>query len=179
MWELFLKQVDLCGFFSQLETKAGIFMKGLPCKTDLWKPPITHIFSNILHDSSIVQSEPTTEEDNLALLECFHKGWLHADKSCSSKTVYIFASPLHQMFMEWKLQDYTPIIPFESNSILQLALKVIAGFSPRLLSTEQRISSGSIQQPAEAQYQDEFYHCCHMYSNGSLITFPEYGTQKG
>jgi hypothetical protein len=178
-WELFSKQVDLCGFFSQLETKAGIFMKGLPRKTDLRKPPIAHIFSNVLRDSSIVRSEPTTEEDDPALLECFRKGWLHADKSRGSKTVYIFASPLHQMFVEWKLQDYATIIPFESNSILQLALEVIAGFSPRLLSAERRIGSGSIQRPAEAQYQDEFYRCCHMYSNGSLITFPEYGTQKG
>jgi hypothetical protein len=145
MWELFLKQVDLCGFFSQLETKAGIFIKGLPHETDLWKPPITHIFSNVLRESSIVRSEPATKEDDLALLECFCKGWLHADKSRDSKTVYIFALPLYQMFMEWKLQDYATIIPFESNSILQLALQVIARFSPRLLSAEQRISSGSIQ----------------------------------
>jgi hypothetical protein len=120
-------------------------MKGLPRKTDLQKPPIAHIFSNILRESSIVRSEPTTEEYDPALLECFHKGWLHANESRDSKTVYIFASPLHQMFVEWKLQDYAPIIPFESNSILQLMLKVIAAFSLCLLSAKWRISSGSIQ----------------------------------
>jgi len=32
---------------------------------------------------------------------------------------------------------------------------------------------------AEAQYQDEFYRCCHTHSNGSLVTFPEFGTAKG
>ena len=74
-----------------------------------------------------------------------------------------------------------PTIPFESNSILQLALEVIAGFSPRLLSAERiqrRIGSGCIQQPLEAQYQDKLYRCCYAYLNGSLVTLPEYCTTK-
>ena len=49
-----------------------------------------------------------------------------------------------------------------------------------MLSTTRRVSSGGyVQRPPEAQYQDEFYRCCHILSNGSLVTFPEYGTAKG
>ena len=178
-WESFSKQVDLRDFFSLLDTNASIFKRGLPRNIDLQKPPIAHIFSDVLREGSIVRSETATEEDAPALLECFRKGWLHADKPRDGQTVYVFPSPLHQMFVEWKLQDFVPTIPFESNSILQLALEVIAGFSPRLLSAERRIGSGCIQRPPEVRYQDEFYRCCHVYSNGSLVTFPEYGTQKG
>jgi hypothetical protein len=135
---------------------------------------------NLLRESSIVRSEPAIEADAPALLQCFRKGWLHADKSRDGKKkVYVFASPLHQMFMEWKLQDNVPTILFESNSILQLALEVIAGFSPRLLSAERRIGSGCIQRPLEAQYQDKFYRYCYAYLNESLATLPEYCTTKG
>ena len=49
-----------------------------------------------------------------------------------------------------------------------------------MLSTTRRVSSGGyVQRPPEAQYQDEFYRCCHTLSNGSLVTFPEFGTAKG
>jgi len=65
------------------------------------------------------------------------------------------------------------------SSVLQLALKVIAGFSPHLLSAERRIGPGCIQRPPEAQYQDEFYRSCHAFSHGSLLTLPEYGTAEG
>ena len=65
------------------------------------------------------------------------------------------------------------------SSVLQLALKVIAGFSPHLLSAERRIGPGCIQRPPEAQYQDEFYRSCHAFSHGSLLTLSEYGTTEG
>ena len=49
-----------------------------------------------------------------------------------------------------------------------------------MLSTERRVSiAGDVQRPPEAQYQDEFYRCCHLYSQGSLIAFPEFGTAEG
>jgi len=61
----------------------------------------------------------------------------------------------------------------------QFVVDVICKFSPGLLSAERRIGPGCIQRPPEAQYQDEFYRCCHISSNGSLVTFPESGTAKG
>jgi hypothetical protein len=56
-----------------------------------------------------------------------------------------------------------------SSKRLQLMLEVIAG----------SLHACSIQQPPEAQYQDEFYRSCHAYSDGLLRTFPEFGTTKG
>ena len=49
-----------------------------------------------------------------------------------------------------------------------------------MLLTTRRVSfAGHVQCPPEAQYQDEFYHCCHTHSNGLLVTFPEFGAAKG
>jgi hypothetical protein len=167
----------------RFETLANIFKRGVPLNQDLRDHAIARIFSNVLRKGSVVESEFAIGEDATALGQCFRNGWLHADKlrniHYGKETVYIFPSPLHRWFVEWKLWDSVPTIPFESNSILQLALEVIARFSPRLLATERIIGPGCIQRPPEAQYQDEFYRCCHAYSNGSLITFPEYGTAKG
>ena len=37
----------------------------------------------------------------------------------------------------------------------------------------------SVQQPPETQYQDGFYHCPHLHLKGSLVSCPEYGSEKG
>jgi hypothetical protein len=62
---------------------------------------------------------------------------------------------------------------------MDLVVDFIHAFSPHALSTERRVGPGYIQRPPEAQYQDEFYRCCHIVSNGSLVTFPEFGTKRG
>jgi hypothetical protein len=59
--------------------------------------------------------------------------------------------------------------------LLAFAINVIQLFSPRQLSSERTVGASDLQRPPEAQFQDEFYRCCHTYSNGSLISFPEFG----
>lgn len=156
-------------------------MRGLPREQTIQEVEIARVFSNVLRNGAItVDPELTIEDDGLR--RCFHSGWLHADKVSTDegeKTAYIFSSPLHRWFVEWKLCNKIPRISFETSSILQLVLDVIAKFSPRLLSAEQRIGPGCIQRPPEAQYQDEFYRSCHAISDGSLMTFPEFSTGKG
>jgi hypothetical protein len=157
-------------------------MRGLPRIKALQKVDIAHTLSKVLRDNAIEvePDEATIGDDGLNL--CFRYGWLHADKVSNDegkKTAYVFSSPLHRWYVEWKLYDTTPRIPFETTSILRFVRDVIVKFSPYKLSTEQRIGPGCIQRPPEAQYQDEFYRSCHAYSNGSLQTFPEFSTAKG
>ena len=68
---------------------------------------------------------------------------------------------------------------FPANCLLDFVIDVIRPFSPRHLSAKRRLGPGCIQRLPEAQYQDELYRCCHNFSKGSLITFPEFGTAKG
>jgi hypothetical protein len=153
-------------------------MRGLPLDEDLQKTGVADIFSEVLCNGSIVRSDSEIENDQTELRTCYHHGWLHADKTSGDKIVYVFPSPLHRLFLEWKLQKWDDPSPFDSNSLLELAVDVIKRFSPTLLS-ERRIGPGCIQRPQEAQFQDEFYRCCYARSNGSLVAFPEFGTGKG
>ena len=47
------------------------------------------------------------------------------------------------------------------------------------LLNERKIGPDTNQEPPEAQYQREFFRCCHAISNGSLVAFPEFGTKDG
>jgi hypothetical protein len=178
-----LEKVSPRALVEALETFASIFKRGLPLNSELQLPSVAHIFCSVLSTGVVTDAEITTEDDKKALSLCFRNGWLHTDKLDNigrpNELGYFFPSPLHRWYVEWKLQDTLPAIPFNAVDILEFIISLIAKFSPHKLSTERRIGSGCIQRPPEAQYQDEFYRCCHTYSNGSLVTFPEYGTAKG
>ena len=146
----------------------------------LQTPDIARVFFDVLRDGSIIKPDDINGEDDLALVECFRHGWLHADKLSAvgaEKRVYIFPSPLHRWFVEKKLCDSFATEP-KVDSLLQFAIEVIKGFIPKFLG-ERRIGPACIQSPPEAQYQDEFYRSCHALWRLSLTTFPEFGTRNG
>lgn len=120
----------------------------------------------------------TTKDHSDALQLCFRKGWLHTDR-IDSKTRYFFPSGLHRWYIDWKLRGFLHTT-FHADNILDFVIDVIQKFCPRMLSTTRRINdAGHVQRLPEAQYQQEFYRCCHLHSSGSLIAFPEFGTAKG
>jgi len=167
----------------RLEDSASIFSRGLPANKDLQVPAVASIFSAVLRTHVVMDANFTTEDDKSALQRCFHRGWLHTDKlkdiNLPDEVGYFYPSLLHRWYVEWKLWDTAPTIPFQAVNILEFVVGVIRKFSPCLLSAERRIGPGGILRPPEAQYQDEFYRCCHISSKGSLVTFPEFGTAKG
>lgn len=167
----------------QLDNSTSIFIRGLPRVEGLQDRAVAHIFSNVLRQGSIRRADYEGGEYWGALRGCFRNGWLHADKFNDphgvENTFYAFPSPLHRLFVEWRLYDITPVTSFEPNSILPFVLRVIARFSPRSLSTPRRISDACIQRPPEAQYQDEFYRSCHRVWNGLLTNLSEFGMAEG
>ncbi len=141
------------------------------------------VFSTVLRTNPVTEANFQTASEKSALQHCFRNGWLHADK-LEDGTGYFFASSLHQWYVEWKLWGRVSREQFreariKANSLLELVIDVIHLFSPRLLSAQRRLGPGCIQRPPEAQYQDELYRCCHALSEGSMVTFPEFGTAKG
>jgi len=108
------------------------------------------------------------------------RGMYHTDIINELEDVgYCFPSRLHHWYVEWKLWGTKPLVPFNATQLLDFAVTVIRMFSPQVLTTGYQIGPGFIQRPPEAQFQDEFYRCCHRYSKGSLVTFPEYGKKSG
>jgi len=156
---------------------AGEIRRGLPLDDNLRVPAVACVFSSVLCTGSVQDTDFTTEDNGGALQLCFSKGWLHTD-TIDDETEYFFPSSLHRWYIEWKLCGVLDTT-FHADNILDFVIDVISIFSPRMLSTTRRVSAaGHVQQPLEAQYQDEFYRCCHTRSNGSLVTFPEFGTAK-
>ena len=130
-----------------------------------------------------MEADFKTEDEKSALKRCFHNGWLHVDKlgimDSPDDVGYYFPSSLHRWYVEWKLSDVLPPTRFQPTSLLEFVIDVIRLFSPHYLSAKRRIGPGCIQRLPEAQYQDELYRCCYTLSQGSLVTFPEFGTAKG
>ena len=178
-----MEMVSSREFVDRLENSSGVFSRGLPRKKDLQDPAIAKIFSTVLCTGYVEEAYFTADDDKKALGECFRHGWLHTDDlgdiGLSDTVGYFFPSSLHRWFVEWKLWDTIPAVPFQAVDILPFVVDVISKFSPRLLSAERRIGPGCIQRPPETRFQDEFYRCCHECSNGSLVTFLEFGTAKG
>jgi hypothetical protein len=158
---------------------AGTFRRGLPSDDDLKAPAVARVFLSVLRTGFVSDIDFTNGDDTGALQKCFHKGWLHTDKFVNNGIKYFFPSSLYRWYVEWKLWSFANEASFDYANILELVINVISIFSPRVLSTPREIGSGRVQRLPEAQYQDEFYRCCHTYSKNSLITFPEFGTAKG
>jgi len=159
----------------------GIFKRGLPLNTDLQDPATARIFSAVLRRGFVKNNDPNLQSDEKAAIkQCYRNGWLHADL-VDGTIGYFFSSPLHSWYIEWKLWGSVDQIQaeFQANNLLELVINVIRLFSPSHLSTKRRLGPGCIQRPPEAQYQDELYRCCHAFSEGLLLTLPEFGSAKG
>ena len=163
---------------------SSVFARGLPYDTALQTPDFTSVFETILL-SGLVTDHTFTDDNNkaAALKECYLKGWLHTDKLYESgepgEVGYYFASPLHRWYVEWKLWGINPSMPFPITDILEFVVTIIRLFSRQFLASQRQIGPHFIQNPPEAQYQHEFYRCCHSYWKGCLVALPEYGTPKG
>jgi len=127
------------------------------------------------------------EDEALAL--CFQSGWLHATLVNHHK-FYVFATPLHQWFVEYCLgTEFAGSTPIMDQDLPAFAINVIRRFSPEHLSpqtqigfypsSQEQVGASEKPRPREARFQDEFYRCCHEYANGSLISFPEFGYANG
>lgn len=161
---------------AQLQTPAaGAFRRGLPSDLVLREPAVAHVFFSVLCMGSVLDTSFTAEDSSSALQRCFSNGWLHTDL-IDDEIQYFFPSSLHRWYIEAKICGFSDT----TFDILDFVINVISLFSPKMLSTTRRVGpAGYVQRPPEAQYQDEFYRCCHVHSHGSLVSFPEFGTAKG
>jgi len=169
-WSLFLKEVSPWELVKELEDSSPSFVRGLPSNSELRNIFVLHILFTVLCKGTVTDDDFAAENEKEALLKCFHRGWLHTDKLDNIgrpyEIGYFFASSLHRWYVQWKLFDTLSRIPFDESNALQFV-------------TKPKIGPNSIQDPPEAQYQQEFFRCCHSISKGSLIALREFGTKEG
>lgn len=144
--------------------------RGLPSTQDLQDPNIARVFRAVLCYNNVTKKTFGSKEEQSTLDHCFKSGWLHAIPG-RVEDQYVFTTPLHLWFVEYYLgamiPDSTPIV---DQDLTAFAINVIKQFSHKCLSAPRGMGPSDKQRTTEAQYQDEFYRCCHQYSNGSLIS---------
>ena len=129
-----------------------IFGRGLPL-SELQHPSFAAVFEAVLCSCGAVTSSDLTSDDQKeALLHCFRKGWLQADKLDESKVGYSFPSSLHRWYVEWKLWATAPSTPPDTTDLLKFVVAVTRRFSHHLLSTERRIGPGFVQHARSAVF---------------------------
>ena len=175
--EIFHSQLPIRDFWARLQI-GGIFRRGLPLPRELQKPFTARVLRKVLANNQVRDGELQNQNQKNALQMCFRNGWLHAAMD-NDTPVYIFATPLHQGFIEHYLGNQPSNCTTIANmDLLDLSIEVIRLFSPHQLS-QRKLGASAVQRPPEAQFQDEFYRCFHKYTNGSLISYSEYGNASG
>jgi hypothetical protein len=158
----------------------NIFSRGLPPRTEM-SHALARVLRVALNKGFVSPCDLQTPDDKEALICCFEKGWLHAEKpdsgSPGKEDVYIFASPVHRWYSQALLAQSDTVV-IREDRLLQFVTNVIKLFSPINLSTPRHISPQCIQRPPEAHFQDEFYRCSYEHTGGSVL-FPEFGTPCG
>jgi hypothetical protein len=156
----------------------SVFRRGLPPLPDLQNPNIAKVFGEVFCYHAVNEGNFDRPEHRNALDLCWRKGWLHAIMHEDTR-LYIFTTQLHKWYVEYYLgMRASSTFQVVELSLLSFVTNVIKKFSFLQLSSP-RTRGPDRQRTPEAQYQDEFYRCCHAHTNGSLVTFPEFGDQKG
>jgi hypothetical protein len=152
---------------------------------------MARVLRAVISNNSVKEKDFDSKEDEEALTLCFQRGWLQATLD-EYYTSYVFATPLHQWFVEYYLgTELAGSTPIADQDLPNFAINVIRRLSPKNLSpqeihyyhkpisSQEQIGASDKLRPREARFQDEFYRCCHEYANGSLISFPEFGYASG
>jgi hypothetical protein len=140
------------------------------------------VFAHVILHGHIIPSSTADESEGVGLRECFRNGWLHAIATDDGQSKYIFASPLHERYLAWKMfgaWDGSTPDNFPFSDIFDFSCSVISNFSPVSLGATRIIGPGLIQRSPEAHFQHEFYRSSIELTNGRVVTFPEFGTAKG
>jgi len=118
------------------------------------------------------------DEDLACLVKLYKSGWVDLDQCPDGESRYIFATGLHQRVVDCLLGIEIQQPDIKESDLFEFTSAVLLRFSSRQLATPRQVGN-SVQTTPEAQYQDEFYRCAHLHSEGSLVMFPEFGSAKG
>ena len=156
--------------------QGGAFERGLPKVSELsTQLDVAKLFRKLLKDGAIDINEG--EEDE-AIQKCHRHGWIHAYDVDGVITRYAFSSPLHALWLSWKLKSTNDMMP-NFTSPFDLAIDVISKFKPsQLYLPIRRVGPTSTDEVSEAQYQDEFYRSLFSVTFGNVRFSPEFASAK-
>ena len=141
------------------------FSRGLPTTSDLQKPNVATVFRKLLTQGSVVTSSGDSDVEF-----CCRRGWVHSERH-SDEIHYAFPSPLHAIYISWKLIPAVVSCPFAT--IQYMAFSILKQFIPSQLSSLSCLGVAFCSLPLEPHYQFEFY--CNLFAatNGAVCISPE------
>ena len=155
---------------------SSAFPRGLPTIGNLQDTSIADVFRDVLLTGSIVVDESFDQPSKAVkypLRRCFEYGWLHNEVITPTQVAYTFASPLHKRYVQCMLLGNLEEGTISENRIEDFIIAVIRRFTPS------RTFGATTQSTPETRFQDEFYRACMSHTKGCVLSFPEFGTQRG
>ena len=162
-------------------SSSSAFSRGLPTIGNLQDTSIADVFRDVLLTGSIVVDESFDQPSKVAkspLRRCFEYGWLHNEVITPTQAAYTFASPLHKRYVQCMLLGNLEEGTISENRIEDFVIAVIRRFIPLNLSAP-RTFGATTQSAPETRFRDEFYRACMSHTKGCVLSFPEFGTQRG
>ncbi|KAG8857508.1 hypothetical protein FRC20_000266, partial [Serendipita sp. 405] len=177
----FLLNFDMSAFLQGLSDHS-VFSRGLPTRDDLnRRQEYVESLGKVLQEPLrfvLVKEEDDRHGSKNPLRRCLERGWLFSERADGGNVKYRFASQLHERYTEWLLLRRED--PIKDPNLRTFVINVIKNFSPQNLQTRGDLrTSSSPQSIPEAQFQQEFYRACAIYTRGCVTNFPECGTAKG
>ncbi|KAJ8596641.1 hypothetical protein M405DRAFT_928653 [Rhizopogon salebrosus TDB-379] len=175
-------QADLQMLLCKLEGLGASIRRSLPSKLQLASDDaLNHVLATICSSNAVTYSTFTAPEHQTALRTSYINGWVHTEVLDSIHHHYVLASPLHRQLLERKIWGKLPERVFKSSHATPLAfcIEVIRQFSSNNLVSQRKVGPTGAPRPPEAQYQDEFYRCTHLISQGATTIFSEYALGEG
>ena len=168
----FLETFSRERFFSELTAGSG-WARGLPGDDHLGDPHVADIFRDMLQLGSIKGTDSSH-----SVHYCHKEGWIYSATANKGELVYVFPSPIHSLYFQWKLLPSSGPIPFTTP--LELSIAVIRAFEPsRLSDLPRRVGDAGAVRPPEAAYQDEFYRSISKVTQGCVRVSSEYSVAEG
>jgi len=149
------------------------FGRGIPLDEDLQDPDIAAVFRELLVKGNVTGKQSKMTE---AVNTCHRRGWIHAGLK-SDETSYILASPLHAIYLSWKLLPVSVEFPYKT--VRDMTFAIIKTFNPSQLSSLSHIGEDSTDRPVEARYQYEFYRGVSKATGGGVAVCPEILSARG
>lgn len=82
-----------CEFLSLIQLGTSGFCRSLPKRAEMEQnPAITQFLRELL----VANRSEDDLDENVALRDCYLRGWVHAEESDQEKPVYILPSPVHR-----------------------------------------------------------------------------------
>jgi hypothetical protein len=146
------------------------FSRGLPTLNDMQKPGVATVFRKLLTGQYIIASGNNDEDF------CHRRGWMQSGEY-QEKTCYTFSSPLHALYISWRLIPTVINCPY--GTVQEMTFSILKKFSPSQLSSPSRIGVAFSDRPLEARYQYEFYRGLFSATGGCVRICPELFTAPG